>query len=80
MLSKRYRGLSLSGLVACLCLALFVSVGQTGGDKKKPDKKPAAKVVWTDAGDPTIPVDFKFQGEYERQSSHPRARPTLPAG
>lgn len=39
----------------------FVALGEAGGDKKKGEKK---KEVWTDAGDPTIPIDFKFQGEY----------------
>jgi len=44
---------------------------RAGGDKKKDEKKvekkketPKAKEVWTDANDPTLPADFKFQGEY----------------
>jgi hypothetical protein len=36
--------------------------GNAQGDKKKVEKK--KQEVWTDANDPTIPVDFKFQGEY----------------
>jgi type 1 glutamine amidotransferase len=30
----------------------------------KEDSKPKTKDVWTDTKDPSIPVDFKFQGEY----------------
>jgi hypothetical protein len=51
--------MALPGTLA-VCLITFAALGQTGGDKKT-DKQ---KDVWTDPADPTLPVDFKFQGEY----------------
>jgi hypothetical protein len=35
--------------------------GQAGASKQKTGAK---KAVWTDACDPSLPADFKFQGEY----------------
>ncbi|MSQ96188.1 MAG: DUF1080 domain-containing protein [Gemmataceae bacterium] len=60
MLAKRFLicAVVLSTLLATLAAT---TVGAAGGDKKKPEKK---KEVWTDASDPTLPADFKFQGEY----------------
>src|SRR5262245_37310258 len=57
-------------LVASFGLAMMASAQQDKkeekkakeGDKKKEKKKP--EPVWTDIKDPTLPVDFKFQGEY----------------
>ncbi len=43
-------------------LALLLGLGRhasTGQEKKAGDKK-----VWTDVTDPSLPADFKFQGEY----------------
>ncbi len=34
------------------------------GDKKTEKKGEKKKEVWTDASDPSLPADFKFQGEY----------------
>jgi len=41
-------------------------VGPADADKKTDKKveKKKAKEVWTDAADPTLPIDFKYQGEY----------------
>src|ERR1700730_6492369 len=59
---------------------LFVAIGLTvafgfaisgraglAGEKKTGDKKP--REVWTDAADPTLPPDFKIQGEYVSDDS-----------
>ena len=50
----------------------FTLTAAAQGDKKKGEKK---KEVWTDASDPTLPADFKFQGEYEH--AVPQGLPTL---
>jgi hypothetical protein len=52
------------GAVAGLALLLGLGRLDINGQEKKADKKPA-KVVWTDVTDPTLPADFKYQGEYE---------------
>lgn len=63
-------------ILACTAglLAMFalVTLGQTGEKKadKKVEKKPEKKKeVWTDASDPTLPADFKYQGEYSAATS-----------
>ena len=51
------------GPVAALGLLLGATAPRSPAQETK--KKPApAKVVWTDANDPTMPADFRFQGEY----------------
>jgi 3-keto-disaccharide hydrolase len=40
----------------------LTTAGHAQGDKKKVEKK--KQEVWTDVKDPTLPIDFKFQGEY----------------
>jgi hypothetical protein len=47
-------------LTATLGFALANQAG-SAGDKKSEKKN---KEVWTDAADPTLPADFKIQGEY----------------
>jgi hypothetical protein len=42
-------------------LAALTAPTQAQDEKKKVEKK---KEVWTDPSDPTLPADFKFQGEY----------------
>ena len=64
MVRKRLVGFILLALVAALS-----PVATAQGDKKKADKKvekkgEKKKEVWTDASDPTLPADFKYQGEY----------------
>jgi Domain of Unknown Function (DUF1080) len=53
------------GAAVCLALLLGLSLHESSGqqDKKKKEKKPETK-VWTSASDPTLPADYKFQGEY----------------
>jgi hypothetical protein len=58
-------------LLPCLLgmgVCLAVSIGPVGAEKKadkKIEKKTEKKKeVWTDTSDPTLPADFKFQGEY----------------
>lgn len=54
-------------LLFLVVLALITSttLGHGQGDKKEEKKKTEKKKeVWTDANDPSIPVDFIFQGEY----------------
>jgi hypothetical protein len=57
---------------ACVAslLALFSAAG-LAGDKKKVEKKaePKKQMVWTDPNDPTLPPDFKIQGEYAGSSA-----------
>lgn len=51
--------------VALVCALALTAVGQDKkADKKEEKKGEKKKEVWTDAKDPSIPVDFKFQGEY----------------
>lgn len=60
MLAKRF----LAGAVAlATLLGLCTATSIAQGDKKT-EKKVVKKEVWTDASDPTLPADFKFQGEY----------------
>src|SRR5262245_39119689 len=40
----------------------LTTAGHAQGDKKTVEKK--KQEVWTDAKDPTLPIDFKLQGEY----------------
>ena len=47
------------GAVAGLALLLGWTNVELNGQETKP-----TKVVWTDAKDPSLPADFKFQGEY----------------
>ena len=64
MASQRMILACTAGLLAMFAL---VTLGQTGEKKadKKVEKKPEKKKeVWTDASDPSLPADFKFQGEY----------------
>lgn len=65
-----------SWAVTAACTALFgfgvavlSDVGVAGEDKKKTEKKVEKKAekkkeVWTDINDKSLPIDFKFQGEY----------------
>jgi Domain of Unknown Function (DUF1080) len=48
------------GAIAGLALLLGFTHVETNGQEKKPGEKK----VWTDVHDPSLPVDFKFQGEY----------------
>ena len=71
--------------ISILVVALIVSFGMAmasaqqdkkdekktkEGDKKKEKKKP--EPVWTDINDPTLPADFKFQGEFFAKSPNGR--------
>lgn len=47
-------------MIACLGLSAVALEAQDKKDKKVEKKKE----VWTDATDPSLPADFKFQGEY----------------
>lgn len=58
---------NLSLLLAAL--ALLIAVPGAEAQKKKKDKTPKTKEVWTDAKDPTLPVDFRLQGEYVGQTA-----------
>jgi len=56
-------------LALCVSAASMTAIAQSGDkkeEKKKQEKKQEKKKqeVWTDAADPTLPADFKFQGEY----------------
>lgn len=42
----------------------FALLGLTSWDLTGGEKKSGNKVVWTDASDPTLPADYKAQGEY----------------
>ncbi len=58
-----------TSVVVALALALVLLAPAGGADEKKKDetkkgKKKKGTEVWTDPADPTIPVDFKYQGEY----------------
>lgn len=57
---------TLLGFAGLACLALtHETIGQQPGEKKAEKKKAKPnEPVWTDASDPTIPADFKIQGEY----------------
>lgn len=66
MFSKRMMTMTAVALIACLGLAALTVPTQAQGDKKKVEKK---KEVWTDPSDPSLPADFKFQGEYH-DSNH----------
>ncbi|MBI2803894.1 MAG: DUF1080 domain-containing protein [Planctomycetes bacterium] len=65
MFAKRLVLSLIFATLACLAFASFTTVSEAGGDKKKGKKKVVKKKeVWTDAADPTLPADFKYQGEY----------------
>ena len=64
MFGKRMMTMTALALVACLGLVALTVPTHAQGDKKKVEKK---KEVWTDPSDPTLPADFKFQGEYVRK-------------
>src|SRR5437588_1965050 len=50
--------------LAALGVAAVTGIG-LADDKKKTEKKgEKKKEVWTDPEDPTLPIDFKFQGEF----------------
>jgi hypothetical protein len=52
-------------------MTLMMAPAQSGEkktDKKIEKKQEKKKEVWTDAGDPTLPADFKFQGEYAAEN------------
>src|SRR5262245_25236775 len=59
MFAKRVLMPCLLGMGVCFA----VGMGPVGAEKKA-DKKIQKKEVWTDTGDPTLPADYKFQGEY----------------
>ena len=61
MFVKRVTVAAVAGLALLLGLTHLETSGQ---EKKTPGKKPA-KEVWTDGKDPTLPADFKYQGEYQ---------------
>ncbi len=69
MFAKRILLPCILGTFVCFAVSI---IGNAGEDKKKTDKKPT-KVVWTDAEDPTLPADFKFQGEYYGELGSERA-------
>src|SRR5437899_2851187 len=60
MFGKRF-WIFAAAMIAMAGVLSITATSATGGDKKKPEKK---KEVWTDPGDPSLPADFKFQGEY----------------
>ncbi len=60
MFAKRF----LIGAVTCMALLGLGATIITAQADKKSEKKVQKKEVWTDASDPTLPADFKFQGEY----------------
>src|SRR5438132_1579630 len=63
MFSKRIDVVGLFAVLAAFIVAAVASLSEAGGDKKKGEKK---KEVWSSQDDPTLPADFKFQGEYVR--------------
>jgi hypothetical protein len=52
-----------AALVAVFAVLGFVLAGSAADEKKDPAKKKPQE-VWTDPADPTLPPDFKIQGEY----------------
>jgi hypothetical protein len=62
MFSKSMAVFGAFGLAICFLVQTLPVSGQTGDKKKKVEKK--ATSVWTDPADPTLPADYKFQGEY----------------
>jgi hypothetical protein len=63
MFAKRLAMITTLTLTAWLGFTLLAAPAQTG-DKKTEKKGEKKKEVWTDASDPSLPVDFKYQGEY----------------
>jgi hypothetical protein len=63
MFAKRLALITTLTLTAWLGFTLLAAPAQTG-DKKTEKKGEKKKEVWTDASDPSLPADFKFQGEY----------------
>ena len=55
--------------IAALLGVVFLSGPAQTGDKKKEQKGEKKKEVWTDASDPSLPADYKFQGEYGIETS-----------
>jgi hypothetical protein len=64
MFAKRLAIITTLTLTAWLGFTLLAAPAQTG-DKKAEKKGEKKKEVWTDASDPTLPADFKYQGEYQ---------------
>src|SRR5262249_54695594 len=58
---SRIRWVTATTLLAVSFLLLH---GLTDPTYAQKEKKKKATEVWTDAEDPTLPADFKFQGEY----------------
>jgi hypothetical protein len=54
------------GTLACFAVSI---VGHAGDVKKSDKKVEKKKEVWTDASDPSLPGDFKFQGEYANKDA-----------
>jgi hypothetical protein len=69
MFSKRMTLCCSLALTAWLGFTALAVVGDAGDAKKTTDKKveKKKKEVWTDSGDPSLPADFKFQGEYANE-------------
>lgn len=64
MFAKRLA--AMLGIVLLVCLV--AAPGQSGQKKQETKKE-----VWTDASDPTLPADFKFQGEYVAEISRDKS-------
>jgi hypothetical protein len=62
MFAKRVLLPCILGSLICFAVTMVGEADTKKTDKKVEKKK--AKEVWTDAEDPTLPADFKFQGEY----------------
>src|SRR5580765_5781631 len=62
MLAKR---ILICATAVAVILGIFAA-GRVDADKKKDKKVEKKKEVWTDADHPSLPADFKFQGEYVR--------------
>lgn len=62
-MSAKRLGVVALGWIVCGSFA-FVALPAHSQDKKTEKKQEKKKEVWTDASDPTLPADFKFQGEY----------------
>lgn len=64
MFAKRQAVIITLTLTGSLGFTLLDAPAQTGDKKTETKKGEKKKEVWTDASDPTLPADFKFQGEY----------------
>src|SRR5687768_6136274 len=59
------RWLARAAVLAVPFVILAAVAGPLDAQKEKKDKpKKKMEGVWTDPADPTLPADFKFQGEY----------------